>query len=518
MSVPEWLRRSARWFPDKEAVIDGDRRVSYARFNERVNRHANGLSASGIVKGDRVAVLMKNSLEAVEALGACAKAGFVHVPINFRLSRREVADILRHSGSRSFIVHREFSSLLDLANDCPELGQVIVVDDGANDSAYEQWLADQSPAEPQVDVVADDNFFIVYTSGTTGAAKGAYYQHRQPTAHTPVPVLGYDMRHDSRILLVYPHNSIASINIVYFGAWMLGATVVLTDVRQFSAERWLQTVVRERVTHCHLVPTMLFRVLEHPGLRSFDLSSLQTIGYGSAPMPQERIESLHKVFGNVLMQAYGMTEVSSIAAVFSKQAHVEALQSNPNRLRACGRPAFGCELRVVTEDGREVVPGEVGEIIFRGPILMTGYWQDPERTNETIRDGWLYSGDLATVDTEGYLYIVDRKKDLIISGGANIASSEVENVLYWHEAVREAAVVGTPDAEWGERVHAFVSLHDGKSVTPQELITFCRDRLAHFKCPSRIEILPDLPKNGLGKILKSDLRATLWKGQARAIN
>ena len=235
-------------------------------------------------------------------------------------------------------------------------------------------------------------------------------------------------------------------------------------------------------------------------------------------MPQERIESLHKVFGNVLMQAYGMTEVSSIAAVFSKQAHVEALQSNPSRLRACGRPAFGCELRVVTEDGREVVPGEVGEIIFRGPILMTGYWQDPERTNETIRDGWLYSGDLATVDAEGYLYIVDRKKDLIISGGANIASSEVENVLYWHEAVREAAVVGTPDAEWGERVHAFVSLHDGKSVTPQELIAFCRDRLAHFKCPSRIEILPDLPKNGLGKILKSDLRATLWKGQARAIN
>lgn len=518
MSVPEWLRRSARWHGAKEAVIDGERRFTYAQFNDRVNRHANGLSAAGIAKGDRVAVVLKNSVEAMESLGACAKAGFVHVPINFRLSRREVGEILRHSGSRAFIVHREFAELLDLAADCPGLEQVIVVDGGEAQSPYERWLAAQTATEPQADIVAQDPFFIVYTSGTTGAAKGAFYQHHQPAAHAPVPTLGYDMRHDSRILVVYPHNSIASINVIYFPAWMLGATVVLTDVRQFSAERWLNLVVREKITHCHLVPTMLFRVLEHPGLRSFDLSSLQTIGYGSAPMPQERIERLHEVFGSVLMQAYGMTEVSSIAVVFSKQAHQEALLTNPERLRACGRPAFGCEIRVVTEDGREVAPGEIGEIIFRGPILMTGYWNDPERTAETIRDGWLYSGDLATVDAEGYLYIVDRKKDLIISGGANIASSEVENVIYWHDSVREAAVVARPDEEWGEVVHAFVSLHEGKSLAPDELIAFCRERMARYKCPSKVEILPDLPKNALGKILKSDLRAKLWQGRTRAVN
>lgn len=518
MSVPEWLRRSARWHGEKEAVIDGERRLTYAQFNARVNRHANGLSAAGIAKGDRVAVVLKNSLEAMEAVGACAKAGFVHVPINFRLSRREVGDILRHSGSRAFVVHREFADLLDLATECPALEHVFVVDDGATGTDHERWLEAQSPAEPAADVVAQDPFFIVYTSGTTGAAKGAFYQHHQPAAHAPVPVLGYDMRHDSRILVVYPHNSIASLNVIYFPAWMLGATVVLTDVRQFNADRWLNLVVKERITHCHLVPTMLFRVLEHPRLREFDLSSLQTIGYGSAPMPQERIERLHEVFGSVLMQAYGMTEVSSIAVVFSKQAHLDALRDNPDRLRACGRPAFGCELRVVTDDGRDVAPGEIGEIVFRGPILMTGYWNDPERTRETIRDGWLYSGDLATVDADGYLYIVDRKKDLIISGGANIASSEVENVIYWHDAVREAAVVACPDEEWGETVHAYVSLHEGRALTADELIAFCRERMARYKCPSKVEILPDLPKNALGKIMKSELRAKLWAGRTRAVN
>lgn len=518
MSVPQWLRRSARWFPEKDAVIDGDRRVSYAAFNARVNRHANGLSACGVAKGERVAVVLKNSVEAIEALGAAAKAGFVHVPVNFRLSRREVADILRHSGSSVFIVHREFAALAGIEAECPQIRRVIVIDNGEPDSPYEQWLASQSSAEPTTDIRAEDNFFIVYTSGTTGAAKGAYYQHHQSVAHAPVPVIEYGMRADSRMLLVYPHNSIASLNLFYFPAWMIGATIIVVDVRQFSAERWLRLVARERVTHCHLVPTMLFRVLEHPELQSFDLASLETIGYGSAPMPQERIERLHQVFGGVLMQAYGMTEVSSIAVVFSKQAHLDALRHMPDRLRACGRPGFACEVRVVTDDGREVQPGEIGEIIMRGPILMSGYWNDPERTREAIRDGWLHSGDLATVDADGYIYIVDRKNDLIISGGANIASSEVENVIYWHEAVREAAVVGRPDEEWGETVHAFVSLHDGKSTTPEALIAFCRERLAHFKCPSGVEILPDLPKNALGKILKSDLRARLWQGRSRAVN
>jgi acyl-CoA synthetase (AMP-forming)/AMP-acid ligase II len=289
-------------------------------------------------------------------------------------------------------------------------------------------------------------------------------------------------------------------------------------VRQFSAERWLRLVEKERVTHCHLVPTMLFRVLEHPKLRSFDLSSLETIGYGSAPMPRERVERLSEIFGNILVQGYGMTETSSIGAVLSKAAHAEALKGNRARLNACGRPVFGCDLRVVDEAGREVAPGELGEIVFRGPYIMRSYWRDPERTVETIRDGWLHSGDLAKVDEEGYVYIVDRKKDLIITGGANVSSREVEEVLFWHEAVREVAVIGVPDEEWGERILAFVSLHEGRAADAGELMQFCRDRLSRYKCPSAIELVADLPKNGLGKVLKSELRAPFWKDRTRAVN
>jgi acyl-CoA synthetase (AMP-forming)/AMP-acid ligase II len=235
-------------------------------------------------------------------------------------------------------------------------------------------------------------------------------------------------------------------------------------------------------------------------------------------MPSERIERLQQVFGNVLIQGYGMTEVSSIAAYLDKRDHLEAMQGDRARLNSCGRAAFGTELRVVDDDDRDVAPGEIGEIVFRGPQVMTGYWNDPEKTAETMRGGWMHSGDMATLDERGYLTIVDRKKDLIISGGANISSREVEEVIYWHPAIREASVVGKPDDEWGEVPHAFVSLHEGKTVTPEELIAFCRERLSGYKCPRAIDILNDLPKNPLGKILKTELRSRFWAGRNRKVN
>jgi len=358
-----------------------------------------------------------------------------------------------------------------------------------------------------VDVTADDNFLIIYTSGATGTPKGVLMAHRQSVAHGPVSVLTYLIEEDSRLLLVYPHNSIASPNMVYFPAWMVGATVVLTDVRRFSGDRWLRLVESEHITHSHCVPTMLFRVLESPELGKRDVSSLAVLGYGSAPMPLERITRLSEIFGDIMLHGYGLTECSSLIAVHGPREHARAFHAKSERLSSCGRPVFTCQVRLVDADGGEVAPREIGELIVRSPHVMSGYWNDSIRTGEAIRDGWLYSGDLATVDEDGYLYIVDRKKDLIISGGANIASREVEEVLYCHSAVREAAVIGVPSEEWGERVRAFVSLHDGQTVTPEELIAFSRDRIAHYNCPYAIEILPDLPKNPLGKILKSDLRA-----------
>jgi acyl-CoA synthetase (AMP-forming)/AMP-acid ligase II len=517
MTIAEWLRRCSVRHAKSLACIDGARRFSYAEFNERVNRHANGLAAMGLEKGDRVAVLLNNGVEAIEATAAAAKSGFVHVPVNFRSVPREIANVLGHSGSTVVFVDAEYKERLEQA-DVPDV-RAIVVKPGEAASPYEQWLASQSSAEPATDVTGEDDFMICYTSGATGTPKGVLHKHRQSVAHAPVVILQYEIDASSKLLLVYPHNSIASINMFYIPAWLVGGAIVTTDQRHFNAERWLDLVERERITHCHLVPTMLFRVLESPKLAATDCSSLKTIGYGSAPMPTERVERLTQVFGNILIQGYGMTEVSSIAAVLDKSDHLAAMNGNRDRLNSCGRPAFGCELRVVDDNGYDVKPGEVGEIIFRGPQVMSGYWNEPEKTAETIRDGWLYSGDMARVDDQGYLYIVDRKKDLIISGGANISSREVEEVLYWHPSVREASVIGKPDEQWGELPHAFVSLlPDKPTPAPQELLDFCKERLANYKCPRQIEIVDDLPKSGMGKILKTELRAKFWDGMKKKVN
>lgn len=518
MTVAEWLRRCAQRRPDALAIVDGERRFSYAQFDERVNRQANGLIAEGLKRGERVATLTNNHVEPVEAVAAAAKGGFVHVPVNFRSVPREIAYVINHCGAALLFVEKEYAAALAEAGEMPSLRKVVVIDPGDPDSEYERWLARQDASEPPVDVIGEDGFFICYTSGATGTPKGVLHQQRQSVAHAPVVVIGYELSPASKVLLVYPHNSIASINMFYVPAWMIGAAVVLTDQRNFSAERWLRLVQEERITHSHLVPTMLFRVLEHPLLKEADVGSIVTIGYGSAPMPTERIERLHEAFGNVLIQGYGMTEVSSIAAYLDKQDHLEGMRGDRARLNSCGRAAFGTELRVVDDEDRDVRPGEIGEIVFRGPQVMTGYWNDPEKTAETMRGGWMHSGDMATLDERGYLTIVDRKKDLIISGGANISSREVEEVIYWHPAVREASVVGRPDEEWGEVPHAFVSLHAGQRASADELVAFCRERLSGYKCPRSIDILEELPKNALGKILKTELRSRFWAGRDRKVN
>lgn len=518
MTVAEWIRRAALRRGGAIAYVDGDRRMTYAQFNERINRQANGLIAAGARRGDRIATLSNNHIECVEAVGAAAKGGFVHVPVNFRSVPREIAYVINHCGATVLLVEQEYAARLAEAGEMPTLRKVIVVEPGKPDSEYERWLAEQDPGEPPVDVTGDDHFFICYTSGATGTPKGVLHQQRQSVAHAPVVIVGYEFEPDSKVLLVYPHNSIASINMFYVPAWLVGACVVLTDQRHFNAERWLELVQRERITHSHLVPTMLFRVLECPRLKDTDTSSIVTIGYGSAPMPTERIERLQEVFGNVLIQGYGMTEVSSIAAYLDKRDHLEGMQGDRARLNSCGRAAFGTELRVVDEHDLDVKPGEIGEIVFRGPQVMTGYWNDPEKTAEAMAGGWMHSGDMATLDERGYLTIVDRKKDLIISGGANISSREVEEVIYWHPAVREASVVGKPDDEWGEVPHAFVSLHEGQALEVDELVAFCRERLSGYKYPRTIDILPDLPKNPLGKILKTELRARFWAGRSKKVN
>jgi acyl-CoA synthetase (AMP-forming)/AMP-acid ligase II len=328
----------------------------------------------------------------------------------------------------------------------------------------------------------------------------------------------YLLRPTSRLLALYPHTSTASTNCAFVPAWLVGATLVIDDVRHFTAERFLANIEKYKVTHATAVPTMLVRILRHveeAGLVN-DVSSLEAIAYGSAPIAPDVTRRLLEFFGPIFMQVYGMTESNGIVCSLRRNEHDPTTPQGVQRLRSCGGAVVGAELEVVDEADVKCAPGVMGELRFRSNYLMLEYWNDTARTLETLKDGWLYSGDLGTMDEDGYLYILDRKKDLIISGGQNIVSKEIEDVLYEHPAVVEAAVIGVPDDEWGERVHAIVSLTDA-AVTADDLIAYLASRLASFKRPRAIDILPELPKNPVGKIAKAQLREPFWRDAGRSV-
>jgi len=295
-----------------------------------------------------------------------------------------------------------------------------------------------------------------------------------------------------------------------------GRSVILPG---FEVELLLQTIEKERVTHLLLVPTMINMLLNHPEIQRYDLSSVRTLFYAASPMPVERIKQALQVFGSVLIQGYGCTESSALITYLPKEDH--AFERDPKKLRrlaSCGVPIMACDVRVVNENGEDITPGEVGEIIERGEDTMLGYWKDPERTAETLKKGWLYTRDMATVDEDGYIYIVDRKADMIISGGYNIYPSEVEEVLYRHGAVYEASVIGVPDDLWGESVKAVVVLKEGMEATEEDLIQLCKNHLSSYKKPKSVDFVSDLPKNPYGKILRRKLREKYWAGQERMVH
>lgn len=509
----EQIRRRAVQNPDQVAVIDGDLEFTYAQLNEQANRIANGLRDAGIRRGDRVGVLMDNSYRPIEIMAACTKAGFIYVPLDFRLSAADIESIFRDCAPTAVIVQ---SGYLDVAAQIrSHLPSVVlwlteVTPAPVGYGNYDELVERGSAADPGVDVDDSELLCIIYTSGTTGKAKGVTLSHVQCLDNAMSVILGAGIDADTRYIVSYPHNSTGTVNHVWGPVIMMGGTIVMTDVKQFSGDKFFATVDRRRVTHCQLVPTMLFRLLDHPHREDFDLSSLRCIGYASAPIPPERVRQVLETFGPILVQMFGMTETTSHATILSKADHIRAASGEPHLFASCGRPALGVELRLVDDEGKDVPVGEVGEIALRGRWITTHYWNDPVRTAETIRDGWLYSGDLARMDAEEYLYIVDRKKDLIITGGANVASTEVEAVIYSHPAILEVAVIGVPDPEWGERIHAIVACKPGQRVTAEELIAHCRERLAHFKCPKSADIRAELPRTSTGKLAKSELRQESW--------
>lgn len=504
MHYGTFVSRHANRHPERVALVDGGRTRTYAELDERTNRLANALRDKGLRAGDRVALVTGNRLECVEVMVGAAKAGLVFVPLDFRLDDGAAAHLLRHSGSRAVVFgdsHREQVTRLS-GSDTP-VETWLGLDDG-----YEELLSGASP-DPRPTTPDDTGFCILYTSGTTGLPKGVYFTHQQTMDNAMGVLAEFGVTADTRYLVSYPHNSAGSVNHVFGPVLMAGGRLVLGDVRGFDAERYFAVVAKERITHSQLVPTMVFRLLASDADGRHDISSLTTVGYASAPIPAPKVREMLDRFGPIFVQAYGMTETCSFATVLGKADHELAGTDREGVLASCGRATYGVEVAVVDDQDRPVPAGTPGEVVMRGRWLFESYWDDPGLTDETYRGGWLHSGDVGYLDEQGYLYLVDRKKDLLIIGGANIASKEIEDALYAVPGVLEAAVIGVPDDEWGERPHAVVVPRPGSTVDAGAVLAHCRAHLPSIKRPVAVTVRDAMPKTSTGKISKPELRRLL---------
>jgi len=493
--------------PDATAVVFDGEPTSFREFDARVNRLAHGLLRLGLSRGARIGVLLPNRPVCMEAFFAIQKAGLALVPLNARHGAAEHAWVLQDAGAEALVFARELAETVSAVRArVPGLRTLLVAGGGWPGALpLEDLERGQPDGEPDVDVDEDDLERIHYTSGTSGRPKGVVITHGQ-SYHRLVQIL---INLDQPIgpgdvnLNVGPLTHAAGL--MFTAYYVRGATNVILD--RFDPEAVLAAIERLRVTSVLLVPSMLVRMLRVPGLERRDLRSLRRIWYGTAPMPLVPLREALRIFGPILRQNYGMSEASQPLTFLGPEDHVtDGPEAVVRRLASAGRPALGVDLKVVDGDGRPVKPGEVGEIVYRSRHLFREYWRRPDETARAFRDGWFLSGDVATVDEDGYVYIVDRKHDLIISGGFNIYPREVEEAILGHPAVAEVAVVGVPDEEWGEAVKAVCVLKAGARATAEEIVAACRERLAGYKKPRIVEFAAELPKNAYGKVERRRLR------------
>lgn len=518
MSIVEGLKKSVAKTPEKFASICGSTRLTFREVDERVNRLSSGLARLGVGSGDRVAILALNCHQFYEFYYAVPQVGAVVVPINFRLPPHEVKYIIDHSGSRVVAVDQALLPVIEtIRASLDSVEHFILMGDERCDGylCYEELLAASSPGFEAPEVSDDELLGLFYTSGTTGEPKGVMLSHRNMLANIANSEGVYNYLPTDIYLHAAPMFHLAD-GAAVFTHTANGATQAF--IPRFDPKQVLETISRERVSLIVLVPTMINFLLHQPDIDSYDLSSLRHLTYGASPIAPDLLRRAMKAFDCSFGQGYGLTEASPLLTVLTADDHLTPGAAGERRLASCGKPVPGVDVRVVIEDGSDAKPGEVGEIIARGPNIMLGYWKRLEDTENVLRDGWLHTGDLATVDEDGYIFLVDRKKDMIVTGGENVFSTEVEAVLYAHPSVKEAAVIPVPDEDWGEAVHACVVLRDGKQATVEELTEFCGERLANYKVPHSIEFIEgELPKGGTGKILKKQLRERYWKDQTRRI-
>jgi long-chain acyl-CoA synthetase len=511
------IYRNAVLYPESEAFVCGPERVTFRAFNERVNRLIHGLHSLGIRKGDVIGILSWNQLEYPEVFGAAMKGGFVLAHYNPRLQAGELTHVLTDSEPRVVFLGPELvETIAGIRHHLPMTEAFLILGDAQGQMmAYREMLESQSEEEPEPAVVEEDPLTIFYTSGTTGMPRGAIYNHRQKMENTTMKALDIGVQFGDRHLVVLPMFHIGGDSHIW-PFFLRGGCNVLTSQRSFDLAETLRLLAEEQITDVHIVPTQLISLLTLPDLQEYDLPHLKRIWYAASPMPTEVLKRGLSVFGPIFMQGYGQTESGPDIAILSQATHrhAEASTEAESVLASCGQPCIGVHVRIVDEDDRDLEPGEIGEIIVKSRRTMTGYWRKPEETGEAIRDGWLHTGDLGYYDEKGFIYIADRKTDMIITGGENVYPKEVENTLYRHPAIQEVAVIGIPDPYWVESVHAVVLLKEHAQATEEEIISFCREQIAHYKAPRSVEFVESLPKNPQGKILKRVIRARYWDRDA----
>jgi acyl-CoA synthetase (AMP-forming)/AMP-acid ligase II len=514
-TVRELIPRQARARPDAIALIYRERSATYGELNTRAKQIANGLIAMGIRPGDRIAYLGKNSDLYFELLFGAIAANIVLAPVNWRLAPREMASLLRDAEAKVLFVGRGFAAIAATL-DLPALDQFVAMDEAhSNWVQFEEWRDAQSSNDPVVPVAPEDTVLQLYTSGTTGLPKGVELMN------TNILTLidcyeSYDVMRlspDDVALVCMPVFHIAGTGVGLLCLAQGAQTLVLEEVKVAEI---IDAITRYQVNWLLLVPAVILMLTQHVEAAPIDLGCVRSLAYGASPIAEDVVVRAMRAFPNAsFRQVYGSTESAAVATFLTSDLHDPVR----GKLRSCGRPYSGIGLRVVDPNGETLPTGQVGEIVIQGPCVMKGYWKNPVATREAFfAGGWLRTGDAGYFDKEGFLYIYDRVKDMIVTGAENVYPAEVENALFGHPAIADAAVIGVPDPRWGEAVKAIVVLKQGVEATAEEIIAYARERIAGFKLPKSIDFVTALPRNPTGKVLRRELRAPYWQGHDRQVS
>ncbi|RJR28831.1 MAG: long-chain-fatty-acid--CoA ligase [Desulfobacteraceae bacterium] len=504
--------RNALLHPDAEAFIYGEKRVTFLQFNERANSLVHALQTMGMKKGEVIGILGWNCIDCTDAFGAAMKGGYIVSPFSPRIHPDELEVLINDSDAKVLFVGPELVEAVETIKPrLKKVGNYIAMEKRQEAMLFHDDLLAYSHEEPDVNVSESDPFIIFYTSGTTGVPKGAVYSHVRKLDEAKNKALQVGIKPHHKHILIMP--------LFHIGGWShcwafycVGACNVIMPQRSFDPKIVLQALHDEAASDIHIVPTHLVSMLTVPNIESYNLKSLERIWYAASPMPTDLLRRGIAVFGEVFAQGYGQSESGPDVTILDLESHrvIDKPPAEQKVLASCGQPCIGVHVRILDKDNNDVETGEIGEITVRSKSIMLGYWKKPEETAKTIVDGWLHTGDMGYYDEKGFLYIADRKKDMIITGGENVYPRQVEEVLYRHPAVLEAAVIGVPDDKWVERVHAVITLRPGKEAEARQIIEFCKERLAGYKSPKSVEFVDSLPKNPQGKILKNVLREK-WK-------